>query len=271
VGPPAPPTTRLSTMDRGCGDPVSSENARESWLLRTGLSLTVWSLALVATVLAASGPGRVRPLGRHHRHPSLRRTGRARTGPPSPSSSSATAEPAAATPPWDYGSSAAAVGGFAVYNQRRAHRRPRRPGLRRRLRHPPSSSGSSSCAMTTGSSNDRPGRPPGPEPKTRSPVARRAAAVPPGPGSSPPAAVSPLWTKPWAMPRVWRAVYEDARTAKVGRRLARRTAWRSVAESRRRRLDRPPPHRRNRRRPRPSKRTQEKPVAGHRGGGHRRP
>ena len=30
---------------------------------------------------------------------------------------------------------------------------------------------------------------------------------------------------------VWRAVYEDARTAKVGRRLARRTAWRSVAEA----------------------------------------
>jgi len=29
---------------------------------------------------------------------------------------------------------------------------------------------------------------------------------------------------------VWRAVYEDARAAKVGRRLARRTAWRSVAE-----------------------------------------
>jgi hypothetical protein len=29
---------------------------------------------------------------------------------------------------------------------------------------------------------------------------------------------------------VWRAVYEDARTAKVGRRLSRRTAWRSVAE-----------------------------------------
>jgi hypothetical protein len=29
---------------------------------------------------------------------------------------------------------------------------------------------------------------------------------------------------------VWRAVYEDSRTAKVGRRLARRTAWRSVAE-----------------------------------------
>lgn len=29
---------------------------------------------------------------------------------------------------------------------------------------------------------------------------------------------------------VWRAVYEDARSAKVGRRLSRRTAWRSVAE-----------------------------------------
>ena len=29
---------------------------------------------------------------------------------------------------------------------------------------------------------------------------------------------------------VWRAVYEDARTAKVRRRLARRTAWRSVAQ-----------------------------------------
>jgi hypothetical protein len=29
---------------------------------------------------------------------------------------------------------------------------------------------------------------------------------------------------------VWRAVYEDARSAKVRRRLARRTAWRSVAE-----------------------------------------
>ena len=29
---------------------------------------------------------------------------------------------------------------------------------------------------------------------------------------------------------VWRAVYEDSRTAKVRRRLARRTAWRSVAE-----------------------------------------
>jgi hypothetical protein len=29
---------------------------------------------------------------------------------------------------------------------------------------------------------------------------------------------------------VWRAVYEDARTADVRRRLARRTAWRSVAE-----------------------------------------
>jgi len=29
---------------------------------------------------------------------------------------------------------------------------------------------------------------------------------------------------------VWRAVYEDARTARVARRLARRTAWRSVAE-----------------------------------------
>ncbi len=29
---------------------------------------------------------------------------------------------------------------------------------------------------------------------------------------------------------VWRAVYEDSRTARVGRRLARRTAWRSVAE-----------------------------------------
>jgi Protein of unknown function (DUF2637) len=29
---------------------------------------------------------------------------------------------------------------------------------------------------------------------------------------------------------VWRAVFEDARTARVGRRLARRTAWRSVAE-----------------------------------------
>ena len=28
---------------------------------------------------------------------------------------------------------------------------------------------------------------------------------------------------------VWRAVYEDSRTAKVGRRLARRTAWQSVA------------------------------------------
>ncbi len=28
---------------------------------------------------------------------------------------------------------------------------------------------------------------------------------------------------------VWRAVYEDARTARVGRRLARRTAWQSVA------------------------------------------
>jgi hypothetical protein len=29
---------------------------------------------------------------------------------------------------------------------------------------------------------------------------------------------------------VWRAVHEDARTARVRRRLARRTAWRSVAE-----------------------------------------
>ncbi len=29
---------------------------------------------------------------------------------------------------------------------------------------------------------------------------------------------------------VWRAVYEDARAARVGRRLARRTAWRSVAQ-----------------------------------------
>lgn len=33
-----------------------------------------------------------------------------------------------------------------------------------------------------------------------------------------------------AYAEVWRAVYEDSRSARVGRRLARRTAWRSVAE-----------------------------------------
>jgi Protein of unknown function (DUF2637) len=34
-----------------------------------------------------------------------------------------------------------------------------------------------------------------------------------------------------AYAEIWRAVFEDSRTAHVGRRLARRTAWRSVAEA----------------------------------------
>src|SRR5882672_9860476 len=45
-------TERRAMRARSVGSP---EAAQESWLLRTGLSFSVWTLAGVATALAASG------------------------------------------------------------------------------------------------------------------------------------------------------------------------------------------------------------------------
>ncbi|MDT5025382.1 MAG: hypothetical protein QOE61_1808, partial [Micromonosporaceae bacterium] len=47
----------LDTERRAVSAPSvhSPEDVRESWLLKTGLSVSVWTLAGVATVLAASG------------------------------------------------------------------------------------------------------------------------------------------------------------------------------------------------------------------------
>src|SRR5258705_4985906 len=45
----------MKVLSKESRDGRPRPEARESWLLRTGLSLTVWSLAAVATVLAASG------------------------------------------------------------------------------------------------------------------------------------------------------------------------------------------------------------------------
>src|SRR5882757_9224541 len=53
LGTESPP---LDTERRAPARSVHSpEEPKESWLLRTGLSLSVWTLAGVATVLAASG------------------------------------------------------------------------------------------------------------------------------------------------------------------------------------------------------------------------
>src|SRR5258706_4778542 len=156
--------------------------------------------------------GRVRPGGRDHRHPRLRRARRPRRGPPAPAR-------------WLL---AAAVGGFAVYPN--VVHSGGRSGLvfgaapaitmvlwfvklRDDYRH---------FQRHTGQAT-RP-RPKlgalwmvAPRLSTRSWIVatrRRISTVDEAVGYA----------------EVWQAVYEDARTANVSRRLARRTAWRTVAQ-----------------------------------------
>ena len=205
----------------------SSEDVRESWLLRTGLSLSVWTLAGVATVLAATGQvefahwAGINDL-RAYAVPAVLELvavaflligyRRARRG----DSASAL---------WLL---AATVGAFAVYTN---------------VVHTGGRSGlvfGAASAITlllwfVKLRDDY-----------------RQFQRDTGQATRPRPKLGALWlvaprlsTRAWVIAtrrristvddavgfaEVWRAVYEDARTAKVGRRLSRRTAWRSVAE-----------------------------------------
>jgi Protein of unknown function (DUF2637) len=200
---------------------------RESWLLRTGLSLTVWTLAGVATVLAATGQVEfARWAGitdaRAYAVPAvlelvavaflLMGYRRARRG-----------DSAAAL--WLL---AAGVGGFAVYTN---------------VVHSGGRSGlvfgaASAITMVLWFVKLRD--------DYRHFQRHTGQATRPRPKLGALWMVAPrLSTRAWMVAtrrristvdeavgyaEVWRAVYEDARKARVGRALARRTAWRSVAQ-----------------------------------------
>ena len=201
--------------------------ARESWLLRTGLSVTVWTLAGVATVLAATGQVEfARWAGitdvRAYAVPAVLELvavaflligyRRARRGD-------------SASTLWLL---AAVVGGFAVYTN---------------VVHAGGRSGlvfGAASAITlilwfVKLRDDY-----------RQFQRQMGQATRPRPKLGALWLVAPrLSTRAWVIAtrrristvdeavgyaEVWRAVYEDTRSARIGRRLARRTAWRSVAE-----------------------------------------
>ena len=208
-------------------DVRAGEQPRESWLLRTGLSVTVWSLAAVATVLAASGQVE---FARWAGITDVRAYGvpavlelvavaflligyrRARRG----DSASAL---------WLL---ASVVGGFAVYTN---------------VVHTGGRSGlvfgaASAITLVLWFVKLRD--------DYRQFQRQTGQATRPRPKLGGLWLVAPrLSVRAWVIAtrrristvdeavgyaEVWRAVFEDARTARVGRRLARRTAWRSVAE-----------------------------------------
>jgi hypothetical protein len=206
----------------------SPEEPKESWLLRTGLSLSVWTLAGVATVLAASGQVEfARWAGindmRAYAVPAVLELvavaflligyRRARRGD-------------SAVTLWLL---AAAVGAFAVYTN--VVHSGGRAGL--------VFGGASAITMVLWFVKLRD--------DYRHFQRHTGQATRPRPKLGALWLVAPrLSTRAWVVAtrrristvdeavgyaEVWRAVYEDARTAKVGRRLARRTAWRSVAEA----------------------------------------
>src|SRR5258706_8494565 len=217
----------MKVLSKESRDGRPGPEARESWLLRTGLSLTVWSLAAVATVLAASGQVEfARWAGitdvRAFAVPAvlelvaiaflLMGYRRARRGD-------------SAMGLWLL---AAAVGGFAVYTNV-AH-----TGGRSGLVYGAASAITLVLWFV----------------KLRDDYRQFQRQT--GQATRPRPKLGPLWlvaprlsTRAWVVAtrrristvdeavgyaEVWRAVYEDARSANVGRRLARRTAWRLVAE-----------------------------------------
>ena len=216
--------TDLGSQDRAARHP---EDVRESWLLKTGLSLSVWTLAGVATVLAATGQVEfARWAGitdlRAYAVPAVLELvavaflligyRRARRGD-------------SASTLWLL---AAGVGGFAVYTN---------------VVHTGGRSGlvfgaASAITMLLWFVKLRD--------DYRHFQRRTGQATRPRPKLGALWLVAPrLSTRAWVVAtrrristvdeavgyaEVWRAVYEDARSAKVGRRLARRTAWRSVGE-----------------------------------------
>jgi hypothetical protein len=214
-------TVESRTTDRAYRDPT-----KESWLLRTGLSLSVWSLAGVATILAATGQVEfARWAGindiRAYAVPAVLELvavaflligyRRARRGD-------------SASVLWLL---AAVVGAFAVYTN---------------VVHAGGRSGlvfgaASAITMLLWFVKLRD--------DYRHFQRHTGQATRPRPKLGVLWLVAPrLSTRAWVVAtrrristvdeavgyaEVWRAVYEDSRTARVGRRLARRTAWQSVA------------------------------------------
>lgn len=208
-------------------DARSSGEASESWLLRTGLSFTVWSLAAVATVLAATGQVEfARWAGitdiRAYAVPAVLELvavaflligyRRARHG----------------DSPGGLWTLAAGVGAFAVYTNV-VH-----AGGRAGLVY----GAASAITLVLWFVKLRD--------DYRKFQRQTGQATRPRPKFGTLWLVAPRLTlRAWVIAtrrrisvvddavgyaEVWRAVYEDARSARVGRRLARRTAWRSVAE-----------------------------------------